>query len=177
MADSLNSTNSLQAEQQFCLEGCGGYQQYHHMRRQFESSICPFCEHDNTLNKILFEHGNWRAWHNIFSNSRKCKTMLVIVHKKHIRSLADILIGDWADFQNILESIHKHFELPGGMLFIRFGDMRLNAGTVPHLHWNLWVPDGTGEVRIPVIKDPKDRVENQSRAAGFAKRYEAGEEP
>lgn len=58
---------------------------------------------------------------------------------------------------------------------MRFGDMRYNAGTVPHLHWNLWVPDCTGEVRIPVFKDKTKHTENQMRASEFARRYEANE--
>ena len=74
--------------------------------------------------------------------------------------------------------------------------MRLNAGTVPHLHYNTFEPDPGEiqlmtdqmtkqdratdkkiEVRIPVYKDPGDRVGNQERAAEFSARYETGEVP
>jgi hypothetical protein len=55
--------------------------------------------------------------------------------------------------------------------------MRMNAGTVPHLHYNTFNPSGAGEVRIPVFKDPSDRAENELRAAAFAARYEANEVP
>lgn len=69
------------------------------------------------------------------------------------------------------------FDLPGGGVIIRFGDMRRNAGTVPHLHENIMVPDGTAEVRIPLFKNPEDRQKNGARATEFAKRYETGELP
>lgn len=67
------------------------------------------------------------------------------------------------------------FHLEGGIIATRFGDMRLNAGTIPHLHVNIMVPNGTGEVRIPAYKSTDGREANQTRAEGFAKRYEAGE--
>ncbi len=76
-----------------------------------------------------------------------------------------------------LQRIAMKYTLAGGIIATRFGDMSLNSGTVPHLHENIMVPNGTGEVRIPVFKDPKDRAENQARAAEFSVRYEAGEKP
>ena len=33
---------------------------------------------------------------------------------------------------------------------------RLNAGSVAHQHGNVIVPDGTGEVRLPLAKDKED---------------------
>ena len=60
---------------------------------------------------------------------------------------------------------------------VREGAMRLNAGTVPHLHFNTFVPNRQQEVRIPVFKDPKDRESNRLRTVGFAKDYEAGKVP
>lgn len=167
---------TLSDEEKFCLEGCGSYWQYHHVRSNFEHGICPFCVR-NPINVILHENTYWMLWENPYKNTRHCKTMLVIVLKQHVRSLVDMNLKQWTYLEDMLLWATQKFKLSGGVLLMRFGDMRENAGTVPHLHFNLWVPDGTGEVRIPVFKDPKNREKNKERAAAFAARYEVGEVP
>lgn len=168
---------ALSAEEFFCLEGCTSYEQYYHMRHQFEHGICPFCNIDPSVNNVAWQSGSWVAWENAFSNKRACSVMLVIAHREHVRRLDQISSEDWCGFHKIMGELTKDFALQGGMLFMRFGDMRLNAGTVPHLHWNLWVPDGTGEVRVPIYKDANAREKNRSRASVFSARYEAHEIP
>lgn len=147
------------------------------MRSQFERGCCPFCHIDTQINSVLFSNTNWLVWENAFKNDRQCEVMLVIVSRKHIRGLEEITPSAWVDLSNVLSTVEKQFPLLGGMLFIRFGDMRLNAGTVPHLHFNLWVPNGQGEVRVPIYKNFTESERNRVRAVAFAKQYEAGEKP
>lgn len=172
-----DSRHVLTDEEEFCLQGCGSYEQYFHMRHLFENEVCAFCDVNPEVNTVLYENDTWRVWDNALKNERHCSTMLVIAATEHIRKMSDITTFGWANFGNMMEWIHHEFDLDGGMLFLRFGDMRLNAGTMPHLHWNLWVPDGKGEVRIPVFKNPTQRDANVARAAEFAARYEAHEVP
>lgn len=103
--------------------------------------------------------------------------MLVIVASEHIRRFSEITPSGWVNLGDIITWANQEFDLPGGMLFARFGDMNLNAGTVPHLHWNLWVPDRTGEVRIPVFKTPDKQEVNRRQALEYGLRYDAGEVP
>lgn len=161
----------LTEEELYCLENCTTFEQYRVMRLRFESGRCNFCELDLELNFTLYENRHWILWENAFKNERACQTMLVIATKKHLRTLVEISNEAWSSFHDLLTWADQHFDLPGGMLFIRFGDMRLNAGTVTHLHWNLWVPDQSTELKIPVFKDPEKREKNRMRAAVFATEF------
>jgi diadenosine tetraphosphate (Ap4A) HIT family hydrolase len=143
------------------------------MRQRFESGHCGFCEIDPTVNTVLFENTHWIIWENAFGNDRPCKVMLVILSRKHLRMLGEISKAGWAAFHEVVRWAEAHYDLPGGMLFMRFGHMQLNAGTVPHLHWNLWVPDQTAELRVPIFKDPHAQEADRERARHFARRYEA----
>ncbi|MCF7816114.1 MAG: hypothetical protein K9M10_00080 [Candidatus Pacebacteria bacterium] len=170
----------LTDEELFCLEGCRDYEQYFEMRKRFESEACPFCNVDTKTNTILYEDESWMVWENPYPR-KTLMVQLVIVCKWHVRFLEELPEEAWLDFFRVIQWIEgtegKYSLGKGGNLHVRFGPMNDNAGTVPHLHWNYWIPNGTGEVKIPVFKDPKDREKNKVRAAEFATRYEAGEFP
>lgn len=149
------------------------------MRSDFELGACPFCQLDRKFNKILFENDKALAWEipDMFERKKGLASQLLIVPKRHVRFPWELLPDENTALYDAVKWLSANFDLPGGMLFCRFGDMRYNAGTVPHLHWNLWVPDGTKEIRVPIYKDPADRVANQERAASYALLYEADGEP
>lgn len=177
MADRVHS-HTLTEEELFCLEGCRSYAQYHQMRRRFELGQCTFCDIDPVLNQILFEDEQVYAWHVPKKFMRdELAFHWLIVPKRHLRFEAELTSAECLSIQAAKLYMARQFEYEGGLTHVREGDMRLNAGTVPHLHYNTFVPNGTAEVRIPVFKDPVDRAENQARATEFAKRYEAGEKP
>ena len=164
-------------EEQVCLDRCFGYKQYCTMRGRFESGVCTFCEFDTALNKILYKDDHWIVWENAFANNRPNKVMLVIASKAHLRSLKDIPKETWAAFHDCIQWAEESYDLPGGGLLMRFGDMRLNAGTVPHLHWNILVPNGEGPIK-PILYNTEEEMKmNKERASEYAKRYEAGESP
>lgn len=166
--------HTLTDEELFCLEDCSTYPQYYLMRQRFESEVCGFCVIDTKINTILFENEHWVLFENAFKNDRGCSVMLLIVTRDHFRFPSEVTADAWAALQEMMEWATERYQLPGGMLFMRFGDMRLNAGTVPHLHFNLWVPDESKEVRIPVFKNPDARKRNTEQAEKFAADYEAG---
>lgn len=166
----------LTTEERFCLEGCRSYAQYVHMRRQFEAKICSFCQADPEVNIILWANSFAHCWGVAPQFLRKeLKYHFIIAPKRHVRYPWELHPHEHASIEFAQRLLAEKFDLRGGIIATRFGDMQLNAGTVPHLHFNIMVPNGTGEVRIPVYKDPRDREKNALRAAGFAKRYEAGE--
>lgn len=147
------------------------------MRRRFEEGVCAFCKLDRTLNEVVFENDYWIAWENIFRHGRPCSLMLVIASRPHWRKLSDITREGWGDMYDLAQWMEATHEIPGGMLFMRHGDMHYNVGTVPHLHWNNWVPDRTGDVMVPIAKRPEIWDEHNARMRGFASRYKAGELP
>lgn len=150
------------------------------MRKRFENNSCPFCSVDPKVNEILFENENWMVWENPFPRET-LDVQLVIVFREHVRFLGEIPPESWQGFCKVIqwiEGIEGHAVMStGGMFFARFGDMRYNAGTVPHIHFNYWIPNGAGEERIPLIKSAADRMRNKTKAHEFAKRYESGEVP
>ncbi len=171
-------THELTPEELFCLEGCRNFEQYCHMRTQFETGFCPFCTVDRSLNKIYWENNFALCWAVPESFMRKeLEFHFIIVPKRPVRFETELSDDEVLAIHTAKKKIFSHFNISGGIVAVRFGDMRLNAGTVPHLHYNIMVPNGTGEVRIPVFKEPADREKNMTRAREFAKRYEAGEVP
>lgn len=174
----MNSAQTLSAEELFCLEGCSNFFQYYKMRRDFESKSCTFCNLDRALNTVLFEDDNVFAWH---VSPKFLRTELVyhamFVPKRHVRFEIDLRDGEVLSLHAAKKYIHSRYGYRGGNTHVREGDMRLNAGTVPHLHYNTFMPNCTGEVKIPVYKNPDDRKKNEVRAYEFAQRYVDGEIP
>jgi diadenosine tetraphosphate (Ap4A) HIT family hydrolase len=168
----------LKEEELFCLEGCSSYPQYHLMRQGFEKGHCAFCNLDRKRNEVLWEDKYFMLWQipEGIGKKRPLRFHILIVPKRHVRFLADLPKAAGA---SLIEAnrFAKGLGYTGGLNHAREGDMRNNAGTVPHLHFNLFEPDGSAEVRVPVFKDPADREENGKRAGRFAAFYEAGVTP
>lgn len=172
----------LSKEQEFCLEGCRSFKQYFTMRQRFEGGICAFCELDTDLNQVVWGNGvteQFRIWHvhESFMRSESLKSHILIVPKAHVRFLGDLPDHAGTSLIRAARFAKNHFGYEGGLLHAREGDMRFNAGTVPHLHFNIFEPSRKKELRVPVFKDSDDRQQNQKRAAGYAVRYESGETP
>jgi len=149
---------------------------YHcQLQKTFRNGTCGFCHIDPSINKILFENADWILFENAFKNVRPCEVMLVIISRKHWRKLGDITPQAWASYAEVIAFAEANYGLAGGLLFLRFGDMRLNAGTMPHLHWNLWVPNGKGPLNVPIYKSDEERAKDAARGLEFQRRYDAGE--
>lgn len=170
--------HQLTEEELFCLEGCRNYPQYYKMRKDFEECVCTFCNLNRTLNTVLFEDEYVFAWivHEQFMR-KELTYHALFVPKRHVRFETDLSDEEVLSLHTAKKVLHVRFAYKGGVTHVREGDMRLNAGTVPHLHYNTFMPNCTGEVRIPVYKDQGDRAENQKRAYLFSQRYEDGEVP
>lgn len=167
--------HTLTEEELFCLLGCRKYPQYYRMRKGFEQNRCQFCDLDRTLNIVLYEDEHVMVWEIPEAFKRKeLREQYLVVPKRHIRFPWEVTHEEHESFRHALRWLGSNVTLRGGMIFARFGDMSLNAGTVPHLHWNIWVPLETDEVRIPVYKKVDDLEASKKRAAVFAADYEAG---
>ncbi len=150
------------------------------MRRDFEAGTCTFCQLDRNLNRVQYETPHWRIWEVPAQFLRKELALhLLMVPVEHVRFTWDLSTKAARDQSAAQQWIKRNYgkRVFGGVWVTRVGDMQFNAGTVPHLHHNLMVPNGTGEVRIPVYKKEEDLLENAGRAAGFGLMYEAGQAP
>lgn len=170
--------HELTEEELFCLQGCRSYKQYHKMRKGFEEGVCAFCNPDRKLNKIIWEDENVYLWHVPTEYMRKeLASHWLIVPVKHVRFETDLTPREWISVFRAKRFMHENFDYRGGVTHVREGDMRLNAGTVPHLHYNIFMPNKTGEVRIPVFKTPEDSETNLKRVKGFEEYYNTGIAP
>lgn len=172
MADT--HTHKLTPEELFCLEGCRSQKQYDKMRKGFEKEACAFCKLDRTFNKVLWEDDHamvWKVPEDYLRDTLKLHAL--VVPKRHVRFEADLYDEEILSIHRGKQFVRNELGYQGGLSHVREGDMRLNAGTVPHLHYNIFEPNQTEEVRVPVFKDPSDRGANKQRALRFVINYTA----
>lgn len=129
-----------------------------HMERSIERGECPFCVVDEAINPILRQGEYWRIWHNPFPY-RYHKLHLVLTLKRHVTDLSSLVPDEWKELGEIIAWAARKFDIPGGAFVMRFGDPKLSASTLNHLHAHIQVPDGTGPAfavfckeRFPIIE-------------------------
>lgn len=153
------------------------FKQYRQYVQDRLNGICPFCDPlDAELNKVIrqtndcFEDGDWRIWRNPFPQ-KHTSTHLIIAPVRHVVRANQMTFNDWQNMTSLIDYAISAIGmgLPGGGVLMRFGDPALNAGSIRHLHVNIIVPDGTGEVRLPLAKDPKDVEAKRKVIAVFEK--------
>jgi diadenosine tetraphosphate (Ap4A) HIT family hydrolase len=173
-------THALTEEQIECLRGCSQYPQYYKGRKNFEENFCPFCTPDPKINTVLYDQAGWVAWEvpqNFTTRKSTLGLQLVFFPKRHVRKTTELDDAERLGYFQVIDWAHAYFDIPGGALVNRFGDMRYNVGTIMHMHTTLMVPNRTGEVIVPLQKSPEMWTEHDARMQGFALRYEAGEVP
>ena len=144
------------------------YPQFCEMVRRIQSKDCPFCNLNTALNKVIMENTYWRAWLNPFPQKHH-QYHFIIAHKEHVTHVNDLRSQGWVQLGASVLWLSNHFGLSGGGIIVRFGDPRLNTGGVRHLHANIQVPDGSGEVRVPLAKKPEDVEEKKKVIRVFEK--------
>lgn len=135
----------------------GSYRYYCLMVKNLQEGICPFCQIDPTVNKVLYENNSWRAWVNPVLGKKNTALHLVIPYKRHKTHIKELSFGDGLELIDVFQWATKEFKIEGGGVTMRFGDPLLNAGTIRHLHCNIQVPDGNGKLEVTLAKD-KDKI-------------------
>jgi len=159
------------------INGARTYSQFLDMVDKAGNGICPFCpDHfDASKNCVIGKHGHreevWQAWRNPYPINHSSHHS-IIAPARHITHLNAMTAEDWENMNFLIREIVK--DLPGGCVAIRFGDPDLNAGSVRHLHVNIIVPDGTGDVQVTLAKNPQKQEEARSRVLAFEKLRSAG---
>jgi len=129
---------------------------------------CTFCNFDEERNTIFWQDKNVRVWDTPDEFKRDyLEHQFIIAPKEHLRFPWDMSPAKNDSLLKAQQKLQRKHNFLGGMLFVRFGAMHLNSGTVPHIHWNLWVPKGTQSVRIPLFKDPELTAKNEERLKRF----------
>ena len=127
---------------------------------QILSGTCPFCKLDRNKNEVLRVSGEWRLWKNPYPHAHT-KEHFIIAPIQHLTNLCQMYSNDWDDVAALIDYVVNPetcggMAYEGGAVVIRYGDPRLNAGSIRHLHVNIIVPDGTGRVQATLAKTPED---------------------
>lgn len=116
-----------------------------HMEQTVGRGVCPFCELDEKINRVIRKGRSWRVWENPFPYQGH-KYHIIIAHKgvpakgkSHI-GIFDLNIDEWTELFVLLRWATRHFQIRGGAIVARFGKEKFNAGTLTHLHVHIQVP-------------------------------------
>lgn len=124
-------------------------------RRVMEAIVaaghCPFCDEHMPkyhTQPTLQENASWILTPNQwpYENTR---VHLLTINKRHVERLQDLTDADWKDLGALLMWAQQRFDIPGGALGMRFGDLKFSGATVKHLHAQLIVPKEDTATGIP----------------------------
>jgi dihydrofolate reductase len=110
-----------------------------------EEGFCPFCPENisrTQLKPIIKEGKYWHLRENRwpYQNTR---VHLLAIHNKHIEKLSEISPEAAKELFELAKWIESKYQIEGGGIGIRFGDIRQNGGTVLHLHAHIMSADIT----------------------------------
>jgi diadenosine tetraphosphate (Ap4A) HIT family hydrolase len=124
---------------------------------------CAFCQVAAGKEVPVFSMDDWYLRKNNYPQS-DLRMMLLIIPKQHITIRPTRWVAsEWEQVLEIFDFACKEYNLPGGILALRWGDPRYHAGTVPHLHFNIFSPNPEVAYRMPASKNLAERVDNYIR--------------
>jgi len=109
------------------------------MKEIIRDGVCPFCiENFDKYHKEpkIKETQYWILTKNDYPYEG-AKIHLLLIHKKHLENLDKITPEASSDLMKLVSWSIKKFNIRGGSLFLRFGNMDYNGSSVAHLHAHL----------------------------------------
>jgi diadenosine tetraphosphate (Ap4A) HIT family hydrolase len=104
-----------------------------------KDGVCPFCPDQLKKyhkNPILEETENWLVTNNMYPY-KNSKHHILLIHKKHIENVRELGVEEWKELYEIFARAIERSKIPGGTLFMRFGNTRFTGASVSHLHAHL----------------------------------------
>ena len=111
-------------------------EQYRVMKVAQKGGFCPFCfEHasKSQLEPIIKQGKYWHIRKNRWPY-KNTQVHLILIYNTHVEKLSEISPDAAKEFFNLTKWIEEEYQIPGGAIGLRFGDIYLNGGTVLHLH-------------------------------------------
>lgn len=136
------------------------YSYYLKKVQTLRAGLCEFCQLDRKINVVTIENDHWMLWENTISPLPHQEHQIVIASRRHLEHFDDLEDPEMLALRDILKQARQTYELPGYGGLVRSGDYRRNAKTVEHLHFNVHVPDGSGEVRPFLGKALQTEIDN-----------------
>lgn len=131
------------------------------MRQIVAEGHCPFCAenlHKYHKQPILKDGKYWLVTHNQWPYEHT-KVHLLAIYKSHAEQLQHLSPEAGAELFQLLAELEQEFGFPGGGVAMRFGDTDYSAGTVNHIHAQIFVPDidqpDFKAVRVKIGKDKR----------------------
>ncbi|MHB1330908.1 MAG: dihydrofolate reductase [Minisyncoccota bacterium] len=118
------------------MANCHTDKQREVMQRILETGKCPFCPDElrKWHGKPIIKEGRfWILSHNDYPYAGS-RHHLILFLKEHAETLSDLPSGAFAELGAFVTWVEEHFDISGGGIFMRFGDLLLTGGTVRHLH-------------------------------------------
>ncbi len=118
-----------------------------------KDGVCPFCPKNLTRyhKKPIIKTGRfWLLTENMYPY-KGAKHHLLLIHKKHIGTIADVSAQAWSELLEFTQVETKKRAIGGGTFYIRFGDTVYTGASVTHLHANLIAPDIQQKNRKPIM--------------------------
>jgi diadenosine tetraphosphate (Ap4A) HIT family hydrolase len=134
------------------------------MKEIIAQKHCPFClENLFTYHKkpVIKEGQYWIITENQWPYDFT-KEHLLAIHKDHAETLQELTPEAGAELFRFLRELESEHHFPGGGVAMRFGDTNYSAGTVNHIHAQIFVPDIENPDFKPVkIKLGKEAAKRQ----------------
>jgi ATP adenylyltransferase len=115
------------------------------MEELAQTAECFLCE--NVITRISEKYkgistsplhrGNyWFVKNNDFPY-KGSKLHLLIVPKRHVSKLEDLLPAEFLELQQMIVWVNTTYNVPGASLFIRYGETSYTGATLSHMHFHV----------------------------------------
>lgn len=104
-----------------------------------KGEYCPFCPENYEkaqLNPVIKQGKYWHVRKNRWPY-KNARVHLLIIHNSHAEKLSDITPEAAKEIFELTKWIEKEYDISGGGLCLRFGDITVNGATVLHLHFHI----------------------------------------
>lgn len=118
-----------------------------------KDGVCPFCPDQLKKyhkNPIIEETKYWLVTNNMYPY-KNVKHHILLIHKEHIATMQEMSNEAWAELHEIFLRAIERSKIPGGTMFIRFGDTRFTGASVTHLHAHLVSSDPDSPEYVPLL--------------------------
>lgn len=83
----------------------------------------------------IYRGTHWFVKHNDFPYGTRIH--LIIAPRRHVTRIEDLEPEEFAELREMVVWANEKFDLLGGSLFVRYGDMSYTGATLAHLHFHM----------------------------------------
>ena len=123
------------------------------MKKIVRDKVCPFCmEHFLTYHtKPIIREGKYWVLTENFEPYKGSRHHLLAISKKHVQHFEELTSAAQAELFKLFGDEARKRKIPGGALFMRFGDTNYTGGSVEHLHAQFVSGGKRGKDKEPLI--------------------------